>query len=162
MIEFIASETKKTIFKCCERYAEKNKIDVENVQLVLGLKEMMYEDQVVAANTYTICENSDLQHTSIDDSRKEELDIMQVLGVRIDILGRSRMAPPFIAKSIVRFSNQYEIGIEHVNILCLPVKKNEKGKSDVILYVYNQNDYVDTIEFSDLFREEDFEMPVME
>ena len=41
--------------------------------------------------------------------------------------------------------------------MCIPTT-NEKGKPDVLLFVYNNNAFVDTITFADLFREEDFEI----
>jgi hypothetical protein len=141
MIDFIQSETKKMMYKCCERYSKAKGLNVENVQLILGLDEN--------GNTYTICE---------DYVRKENYDIMQVLGVKIDFLGYSKLAPPFILKSLVRFSKEHKISLDKVLVMCVPTK-NDKGKNDVLLFVYNDNQYVETINFDDLFREEDFELP---
>lgn len=142
MIDFIQSETKKIMYNCMKRYADREKKDLSDVQLVLGLNEN--------GNTYTLCEKYD---------PKQELDIMGVLGVRIDFLGYSRLAPPFILKSLVRFSENYKFPLENSKVLCLPTT-NEKNKPDVLLFVYNQGVYVDTITFADLFREEDFEIQV--
>jgi hypothetical protein len=141
MIDFIQSETKKMMYKCCERYAKDKGLSVEGVQLILGLDEN--------GNTYTICE---------DYVRKENYDIMQVLGVKIDFLGYSRLAPPFILKSLFRFSEEHKISLDKVLVMCVPTK-NEKGKNDVLLFIYNDNQYVETINFHDLFREEDIELP---
>ena len=141
MIDFIQSETKKMMYKCCERYARENGLNVEGVQLILGLDEN--------GNTYTICE---------DYVRKVNYDIMEVLGVKIDFLGYSKLAPPFILKSLVRFSGEHKISLDKTLVMCVPTK-NEKGKNDVLLFVYNDNQYVETIDFDDLFREEDFELP---
>lgn len=141
MIDFIQSETKKIMYKCCLRHAETKKIGIENVQLILGLNE--------DGNTYTVCENYD---------PKVELDIMGVLGVKIDFLGYSRLAPPFILKSLIRFSEMYQIPFENSKVMCTPTQ-TEKGKPDVLLFVYNGNKYVDEITFADLFREEDLEIP---
>ena len=140
MIDFIQSETKKIMYNCIKRYAEKKKKDISDVQLVLGLDEN--------GNTYTLCEQY---------QPKQELDILGVLGVRIDFLGYSRLAPPFILKSLVRFSEGYNYPIENSKVMCIPTT-NEKGKPDVLLFVYNNNAYVDSITFADLFREEDFEI----
>lgn len=154
MIDFIQSETKKIMYNCMKRYADREKKDLSDVQLVLGLIEngkvnthTLYEKY---DNTYTLCEKYD---------PKQELDIMGVLGVRIDFLGYSRLAPPFIVKSLVRFSENYKFPVENSKVLCLPTT-NEKNKPDVLLFVYNQGVYVDTITFADLFREEDFEIQV--
>jgi len=141
MIEFIQSETKKIMYKCCKNYSEKKKVELGKVQLVLGLNE--------EGNTYTLCE---------DYIAKENYDIMQVLGVRIDFLGYSKLAPNFIAKSLVRFSEQYEINLAETKVLCLPTK-NEKGKDEIMLFLYNGHNYLETISFPDLFREEDMEVP---
>lgn len=140
MIDFIQSETKKIMYNCIKKYAEREKKDISDVQLVLGLDEN--------GNTYTICEKYE---------PKKELDILGVLGVRIDFLGYSRLAPPFILKSLVRFSEGYKYPLENSKVMCVPTE-NEKGKPDVLLFVYNNNAYVDTITFADLFREEDFEI----
>jgi|TARA_R110000868_G_scaffold95514_1_gene262612 hypothetical protein len=140
MIDFIQSETKKIMYNCIKKYAENEKKDISDVQLVLGLDEN--------GNTYTLCEQY---------QPKIELDILGVLGVRIDFLGYSRLAPPFILKSLVRFSEGYNYPLENSKVMCIPTT-NEKGKPDVLLFVYNNNAFVDTITFADLFREEDFEI----
>jgi len=140
MIDFIQSETKKIMYNCIKKYAEKEKKDISDVQLVLGLDEN--------GNTYTLCEQY---------QPKIQLDILGVLGVRIDFLGYSRLAPPFILKSLVRFSEGYNYPLENSKVMCIPTT-NEKGKPDVLLFVYNNNAFVDTITFADLFREEDFEI----
>ena len=140
MIDFIQSETKKIMYNCIKRYAEKKKKDISDVQLVLGLDEN--------GNTYTLCEQY---------QPKQELDILGVLGVRIDFLGYSRLAPPFILKSLIRFSEGYNYPLENSKVMCIPTT-NEKGKPDVLLFVYNNNAYVDSITFAELFREEDFEI----
>jgi hypothetical protein len=141
MIDFIQSETKKMMYKCCEKYAKEKNLNVESVQLILGLD--------ANGNTYTLCENY---------VRKENYDIMQVLGVKIDFLGYSKLAPPFILKSLIRFSEEYKIPLQDSLVMCVPTK-NEKGKNDILLFIYNDNKYVETINFDDLFREEDFELP---
>ncbi len=141
MIEFIQSETKKLMYGCCERQAKKYEVETEKVQLVLGLNE--------EGNTYTICK----EYTPI-----EHLDILGVLGVKIDFLGYSRIAPPFILKSLVRFSEKYEINTTDTKVLCVPYK-NEKGKKDMHLFVYNGSTYLETITFAELFDERDIELP---
>lgn len=138
MIDFIQSETKRIMYKCCKRHSEKQKMNIEDVQLILGVNE--------DGNTYTICENY---------QPKEHLDILGVLGFRIDFGIYSKIAPPFIIKSLVRFSNKYNFPLENSKVMCLP--NVEKG---INLYLYNNNDYLETITFQDLFQEDDFEMPI--
>ena len=83
---------------------------------------------------------------------------MEVLGVKIDFLGYSRLAPPFILKALVRFAQTKGIDIDKVMVMCVPTR-NEKNKPDVLLALYNGMDYVETLTFQDLLSEEDAEMP---
>jgi len=141
MIEYIQSETKQIIYKCILKYAEKERKDIYSIQLVLGLNE--------SGNTYTVCENG---------LTKEHLDFNGVLGVRIDCLGKGLFAPQFIRKSLVRFSETHNFPTINSKVMCVATA-DENNKPDVLLYVYNKNEYVETINFVDLFREEDFELP---
>jgi hypothetical protein len=141
MIDFIQSETKKMMYKCCERYAKDKGLAVDDVQLILALDEN--------GNTYTMCEKY---------VKKEKYDIMQVLGVKIDFLGYSQLAPPFILKSLIRFSQEYDIQLDKISVMCVPTK-NERGKNDILLFIYNKDQYFRTITFDELFREQDIELP---
>ena len=173
MVDFIKSETKKMMYKCCDRYATSNRKSIDDIQLVLGLNvkkladgeseiEIVNENEL---NTYNMCESF---------APKKSLTIMEVLNVKIDFLGYSKLAPPFIFKALVRLADQYGIAYDKVGIMCVPTK-NEKNKPDILLALYNGNSYVETyhtinegekneeklagLSFSDLFREEDMEMP---
>lgn len=141
MIDFIQSKTKKIMYDCMKNYADKVKIQISDVQLVLGLNEN--------GNTYTLCELY---------APKKEMDFLEVLGVKIDFLGYSLFAPPFILKSLVRFSETFGFPVENSKVMCVPTT-NDNNKPDVLLFVYNKNEYVDTITFQELFREEDMEIP---
>ena len=140
MIDFIQRETKKIMFKCCEKYSNERKMGIENVQLILGLNEK--------GNTYTMC---------INYVPKEDRTFLEVLGVVLDFKGYSLIAPQFITKSLIRFSENYKIDLERIKVMCVPQLDN--NKPDVLLFVYNGNDYVDTISFPQLFREEDLVIP---
>lgn len=141
MIDFIQRETKKIMFKCCEKYANEKGIGIETVQLILGLDE--------SGNTYTICE---------DFAPKEDRNFLGVLGVVLDFKGYSLIAPQFITKSLYRFVKDYQIFPSMIKVMCVP-QIDENNKPDVLLFVYNGNDYVETISFPHLFREEDLVIP---
>lgn len=147
MIDLIQSEFRKIVLNCINRYAKDNKLSPDNVQLMLGLNEK--------GNTYQIM---------VDYAKKADYDIMQVLGVRIDFLGYSRLAPPFIMKSLVRFAQKLQKSEEleiDVEVMCVK-DVNEKGKDIINLFLYKGGQYVETIEFEDLFNEEDMlEVPQM-
>ncbi len=150
MIDFIQNKSKEIIYECCQKYAAKKKLSTDDVQLILGLNE--------EGNTYTVCEKY---------VPKEHYDIKQVLGVKIDFLGYSLLAPPFILKALVRFAQKYGIEVNKVNVMCIPTitycvklnkewveaiddeyEKAEKGdrktKEDIILFLYNGGEYVPT------------------
>lgn len=165
MIDVIASKTKDIMLNCCEKYAKKNGLSIDYVQLNLALKFVETEEGTQVSDTYFLCEGY---------QKKVEYDIMKVLGVLVDFLGYSKLAPPFIIKSLVRYSEEHNISLENVSIMCVPYTYlNEKGrtKSNVNLYLYNGNEYVPTtyqdeegnenagIGFADLFRAEDFQIP---
>jgi len=140
MIDFIQSEFSKIVIKCINKYAKDNKLSPDNVQLKLGLNE--------EGNTY---------HMMVDYAKVAEYTIMQVLDVRIDFLGYSKIVPPFIIKSLIRFSERLKKSEElelDVEVICVK-DLNEKGKEMINLFLYKGGQYVETIEFSDLFNEED-------
>jgi hypothetical protein len=141
MIDLIQSEFRKIVLNCINRYAKDNTLSPDNVQLMLGLNE--------EGNTYQIM---------VDYAKKADYDIMQVLGVRIDFLGYSRLAPPFIMKSLVRFAERLKKSDEElkfdVEVMCVK-DVNEKGKEIINLFLYKGGQYAETIEFEDLFNEED-------
>jgi hypothetical protein len=146
MIDLIQSEFRKIVLKCINKYAKDNNLNPDNVQLMLGLNE--------EGNTYQIM---------VDYAKKENFSIMDVLGVRVDFLGYSKIAPPFILKSLVRFAERLKKSDEElkfdVEVMCVK-DVNEKGKEIINLFLYKGGQYVETIEFADLFNEEDMlEMP---
>ena len=145
MIDLIQSEFRKIVLNCINKYAKDNTLSPDNVQLMLGLNEK--------GNTYKIM---------VDYAKKQDYSIMQVLGVRVDFLGYSRLAPPFIMKSLVRFAQKLQKSEElelDVEVMCVK-DVNEKGKEIINLFLYKGGQYVETIEFEDLFNEEDMlEMP---
>ena len=160
----IKGTVKGYIFDCCEKYAKKNNLTTDDVQLIMSLDvELKPNDKLAISNTYIICEKY---------VRKVEYTFLEVLGVTIDFLGRQMLAEPFIRKSLVRFSQEHNIEIEKVSVMCVPFLNGKK--KDVSLFLYNGDSYVDTsfkdesgeeiqgLSFDDLFRDEDFELPSME
>lgn len=164
MVGFIASETKKIIFKCCDRYATSNKKSLGQVQLILSLNPEAVDE--ITLNRYEICE---------EYRKKQSLSIWEVLNVKpfLDFLGYSRLAPPFIYKALIRFAEKYEIELDKVSIMCQPGIDDRK-KPDVQLALYNGYEFVAEVLFYPkedengdiidadaeyLFNDSDFEMP---
>lgn len=164
MVGFIASETRKIIFKCCSRYATENKKNLDQIQLIMSLNQAA-EDET-SLNNYDICE---------EYKKKKSLTIWEVLNVRprLDFLGYSKLAPPFIYKALIRFAEKYKIELDKVSILCQP-GLDDKNKPDVQLALYNGYEFIAEVLFYPkedengdiidadaeyLFNDQDFEMP---
>lgn len=164
MVGFIASETRKIIFKCCSRYATENKKNLDQIQLIMSLNQAA-EDET-SLNSYDICE---------EYKKKKSLTIWEVLNVRprLDFLGYSKLAPPFIYKALIRFAEKYKIELDKVSILCQP-GLDDKNKPDVQLALYNGYEFIAEVLFYPkedengdiidadaeyLFNDQDFEMP---
>ena len=101
------------------------------------------------------------------------------------MLNYSGMSEPFIQKSILRYAKSYGIKHDNMSMICFPTlkpktkKKNNEDDEyeyvydrqenvvynwDVDIYLYNGRDenlclYLETIQFSDLFNEQDIEIP---
>jgi len=149
------------IYDCCEKYAKKKNLSIDDVQLIMSLDVTLNHDNSVSfSNAYFVCEKY---------VRKVKYDFLQVLGVAVDFFGRQMLAEPFIRKSLVRFSQEHNVEIEKVSVMCVPFLKGKK--KDVSLFLYNGDNYVETsfideneeeiqgLSFDDLFRDEDFELP---
>ena len=159
MINFIGNEFKRIIYNCAEKYAQRSGSQVDEIQVLLGCN----GDEV----TYKIFKNYKFC---------EEYDIMQVLGVNFDVRGYSRLAPPFIYKSILSFSEMYDLPMDETVIMCCPylqqIGRKEKKMVDLFLFhgeppagKYIEMTYEDGGEvkngfsFDSLFSIENFEIP---
>ena len=160
----IKGTVKGYIYDCCEKYAKKKGISIDDIQLILSLDvDLGSNNKLSVSNSYFVCE----QYV-----KKQQYTFLQVLDVTIDFLGRQVLAEPFIRKSLIRLSKENDIDIEKVSIMCVPFR-NDRKKKDISLYVYNGDNYVSTtfkdangedvdgLSFDDLFRDEDFELPTM-
>jgi hypothetical protein len=164
MVEFIARETKKILFKCCDRYATSNKKKLDEIQLILSLN--LNSTDEIDLNNYEICEMY---------KKKQSLTIWEVLNVRpfLDFLGYSKLAPPFIYKALNRFAEKYKIELDKVSILCQS-SLDERKKPEVHLALYNGYQFITEVLFYPredengdiidadaeyLFNDQDFEMP---
>ena len=188
MIDFIQSEFKKVILHCCKKNGEDVAL-VLGGNLVKAIHEGQEVEALVNTYDiipYQYDYKED-KFVGFNWDNTKQLTINEVLGVKIDILGYGQMSEPFIVKSIMRFSENHQINPNDISIFCLPtivqkVKKyhdeqeneinelvfdkdgNPKMVEDVAIYLYDgrtadKSLYLKTITFSDLFREEDIEMP---
>ena len=146
MIDAIASKTRNIIYNCIEKWAKQINYPILKTRLALFL----LDDQTVGY---------DLLKEVVEDGKPDiqshgHLTIMQVLCVRIDILGYSQMAPPFILKALHRFSDSLSIPKDKIRAICYPTADKK-----VVICIYNDKKYVNQITIHDLISEQDFTMP---
>lgn len=146
MIDFIKSESKKLIYNCIERESKRFGIPLEKTRLALSLDEN-------GNNAYSLIHETE-EEGKKDFKTLKKMSFMDVLDVKIDFKGYSLIAPPFIQKSLIRFS--HELSIEHtkVNAVCYPTYK----KGEIAICIFNEKNYVKQIELSHLFSEQDAEI----
>lgn len=99
----IISEFRKTVSKAQDRFAKEQQTTAENIQLALGLN----QDGTVK---YRLLNN--YQPVRL-------LTINEVLGVKIDLLGKSGMVEGFLQKVLPKVAERKEIDPLQMNILCI-------------------------------------------
>jgi hypothetical protein len=143
MLDFISSETRKIIYNCIERESKEMQLNMTKTRLALYLK-------ADASNGYRLIEEI-VVNGKADIKVLKEFSFTGVLGVKIDFKGYSMIAPPFIQKSLLRFSESMNIPYDKVNVVCYPTYK----KGQIALCIFNDKAFSKQIELSELFNEED-------
>jgi hypothetical protein len=144
MLDFVSSETKKIMYNCIERESKLMQIPLEKTRLVLYLNED-------GTNGYRTIEEFINGDGAVDVRTLKEFSFTGVLGVKIDMRGYSLIAPPFIQKAILRFSENLKIPYTNLNVVCYPTYK----KGEIAICIFNGKAYVQQIQLSELFNEQD-------
>ena len=131
MQEIIIAETRKIFTKCIKRYAQKMKIEENEISLLLFLKE---DDKRKVG--YKICKHH------IPDS---EIGIMDVLGVKIDLKMYSQLVPPYIKKILENFETELSGGKIEV---CVYLDREDE--EDVQYFVYKDEKFVKPFDLADV------------
>jgi hypothetical protein len=129
----IISEFRKTVGKAQERFAKELKTTADHIQLALGINPDG-TGKYVLYNSYTPV---------------RVLTIEQVLGVKIDLMGKAGMVEGFLQKVLPRLAEQKKVPVEKMRLLC--IKKEEKQ----YLYLFNDITPVGEIELEDLISNEE-------
>lgn len=155
MIDQIQSEFIKIVLKFINKYGKQNSQSPDNVQLILGLKEIEVEvvvdgekvKRTTFANTYSIC---------VDYVKKDEYVINEIMGLpkwAPDFSGKSRFSEAFIMKSLLRFAAANES--LDINVMCVK-DLDENGKETIRLFLYKGlSQFIEELRFEDLFKEDD-------
>lgn len=120
MQEFIVSETNKIFKKAIKNFAKKEKVDESEVSILLTLSRDENKDVL-----YKIC----VHHTP-----KYQVNIMEILGVRIDLKGYSVLVPPQIKKILEGFEQQKNS--EEIDV-CVYISRDEDA-DDIWYYLFDE------------------------
>lgn len=134
MLDFITDKFTDIVSKCLDRKSKELNVSKLNCQLVFKLGE----------------EGEAEYHIFKEYKPTQVLSFMEVLGVRIDFKGYSLFVPNFIKGALNRFCESDNIDKEKVSVM---VYFNEK--KEMLMWLYNGNQYVKQIDLESLFNTED-------
>jgi hypothetical protein len=134
MKEFIIKEFRKTILKAQEKLSLKNGTVPAAIQIVLALT-------ADGENRYLMYKNY---------APAGELDINDVLGTKFDFLGKAALVEPVINKMLHNVSQAEVIASVRVRIMLI-----RKGETEVVLALYNHDQYVKQLHLEELISEAD-------
>jgi hypothetical protein len=135
MEDFIISETRKIFWKAINRFGENDKVDPQETSILMGLER---EDGGEQTLTYRIC----YHHIPV-----RETNIMELLGVKIDLKMYSLLVPPQIKKILENF--QEEDKSKKVEVC---VYLDRKEDEQVIYFLYNDGQKIRDFELKDVLK----------
>ena len=112
----IETQTKKIMRSAIERYAKENEVSNDRVQLLI------YSDNPELEPKYKVL---------LDNKPLKNVSFNEILGVKLDFLGREFIATPFITNTIKRLMNESNCEFKEVNVL---IYDNKSG--DINLYFF--------------------------
>jgi len=134
MIDFILEKFTEITSKCLEKKAKEYETKKTNMQLVFKLNT---EDEV----EYLIYK---------DYQPKKVVSFLEVLGVKLDFKGYSLFVPNFIKGALNRFCEEESIEKDKVRVVM-----NFNNNNDLLIFLYNNNQFVKQVELESLFDGED-------
>ena len=134
MEEFIINETNKIFTKAINNFSKADKVEKEDVSILMFLKEEG-EDREVG---FKVCHH----HIPV-----KEVSMMNILGVRIDLKGYSLLVPPQIKKIIEDFEKS--IGSNKIEI---SVYLNREEDDEVRYFLYNQGTFLKEVFLKDVLK----------
>ena len=154
MIDQIQSEFIKIVSKYIKKYAKDKSQSPDNVQLILGFKEVEVEvvidGEKVKRSTF-----QNTYHMCIDYVVKDEKVINEIMGLPIwapDFSGKSRFSEAFIIKSLLMFAQEND-SLE-MKVMCVK-DLDDDGKETIRLFLYKGfGQYIRKLENEEVFKEE--------
>ena len=112
----IETQTKKIMRSAIERYAKENEVSNDRVHLLI------YSDNPELEPKYKVL---------LDNKPLKNVSFNEILGVKLDFLGREFIATPFITNTIKRLMNESNCEFKEVNVLIYDTKSG-----DINLYFF--------------------------
>jgi len=134
MQEFIVGETTKIFNKAIKRFSKTDKIESEEVSILLYLKEEEGEREV----GYKICHH----HQPVRETK-----IMEILGVKIDLKMYSIIVPPQIKKILENFET--ELSSKEVEV-CVYLSREEEN--EIRFFLYNHGTFLSEFKLEDVLK----------
>lgn len=134
MIDFILEKFTEIASNCLEKKAKEYETKKLNMQLVFKLN----GDEEAEYLIYK------------DYHPKENISFLQVLGVKLDFKGYSLFVPKFIKGALLRFCEGCDIDKDKVRVVL-----NFNQNNDLLLFLYNNNEFIKQVELESLFDGED-------
>ena len=134
MEDFIVNETKKIFNKAIKKFSKNDKVEQEEVSILLYLKE---EDEE-SVTGFKVCHH----HQPVRDTK-----MMEILGVLIDLKGYSLLVPPQIKKIIENF--QSELQSKNVEVC---VYLDREDDNEVRYFLYNDGAFMKELLLQDVLK----------
>jgi hypothetical protein len=136
MQDMIIGQFRSAVLKCIQAYAKKHSKTEDQVQLLLSLQDD-------GTDKYQIC---------FDCKPQMEVSFLDVLGVKIDFMGRSLIVPPFIVKALHRLAKENGIHESKVSVMII-----RKGSDNIRMCLYDNGSYKKDIATTQIFSETETE-----
>ena len=134
MLDFITEKFTDIVSKCLDKNAKELNTTKKNVQLIFKLGGDGEAEYLITKEYTTI----------------KVLTFMEVLGVKIDFKGYSLFVPNFIKGALNRFCESDNIEVSKVSVVTY-----FNDNKEMVMWLYNGNQYVKQIELESLFNTED-------
>ena len=130
----LETQTKKIMSAAIERYAEQEKVDTNQVQLLI------YTDNPDCEPKYKVL---------IHNKPLRDVSFNEILNVKLDFLGRELIATPFITSSLKKLIRETGCSYEEANVLIYTTDKD--SVENINLYFFINTTAAKSMTFKDIF-----------
>ena len=129
----LETQTKKIMSVAIKRYSEEEKVETNQVQLLISTDDPDCEPQ------YQVL---------IHNKPVKKVSFNEILNVKLDFLGRELIATPFITSSLKKMIRANNCSYEEANVL---IYATDKEAEDIQLYFFVNHTATQSMTFTDIF-----------